>query len=93
MNTRERIIESGLRVARAKGFQAITLREVAFGANLTHPGVYYYFPSMAALVDACALAAIERGDSVLIGRLVAENHAAVRNMPRDKRKQYVSSLG
>ncbi|MGD0912110.1 MAG: TetR family transcriptional regulator [Terracidiphilus sp.] len=50
--TRARILEAALRVFRARGFQASTMREIAVEAGMALGAAYYYFESKDAIVMA-----------------------------------------
>jgi AcrR family transcriptional regulator len=50
--TRERIVDTALRLFSEKGTSAVSMRELADAAGVTVPGVYYHFASKADLIQA-----------------------------------------
>jgi AcrR family transcriptional regulator len=50
--TRDRIVETALRLFSEKGTSAVSMRELADAAGVTVPGVYYHFASKADLIQA-----------------------------------------
>jgi AcrR family transcriptional regulator len=48
--TRDRIVEVALRLFSERGTSAVSVREVADGAGVTVPGLYYHFASKADLI-------------------------------------------
>jgi AcrR family transcriptional regulator len=59
--TRDRIVDTALRLFSEKGTSAVSMRELADAAQVTVPGVYYHFASKADLIQAVYHAA--RGTS------------------------------
>lgn len=50
--TRERVFDAALRLFRADGFEAATMRDIAAAAGLSLGAAYHYFPSKESLVMA-----------------------------------------
>lgn len=50
--TRDRIVDTALRLFSEKGTSAVSMRELADAAGVTVPGVYYHFASKADLIQA-----------------------------------------
>jgi len=50
--TRDRIVDTALRLFSEKGTSAVSMRELADAADVTVPGVYYHFASKADLIQA-----------------------------------------
>jgi|GEM_PF-2512190 len=50
--TRDRIVDTALRLFSEKGTSAVSMRELADAAAVTVPGVYYHFASKADLIQA-----------------------------------------
>ncbi|SDQ62325.1 DNA-binding transcriptional regulator, AcrR family [Thermostaphylospora chromogena] len=50
--TRERIVETALRLFRERGYEATTMRAIAAEAGVSVGNAYYYFPSKEALIQA-----------------------------------------
>lgn len=50
--TRDRIVETALRLFSEKGTSAVSMRELADAADVTVPGIYYHFASKAGLIQA-----------------------------------------
>lgn len=50
--TRDRIVETAMRLFSEKGTSAVSMRELADAAGVTVPGVYYHFASKADLIQA-----------------------------------------
>jgi AcrR family transcriptional regulator len=50
--TRDRIVETALRLFSEKGTTAVSMRELADAAGVTVPGIYYHFASKADLIQA-----------------------------------------
>jgi AcrR family transcriptional regulator len=48
--TRERIVDTALRLFSERGTAAVSVRELADGAGVTVPGLYYHFASKAELI-------------------------------------------
>ena len=52
VSTRDRVVESALRLFSERGTVAVSMRELADAAGVTVPGLYYHFASKAELVRA-----------------------------------------
>jgi AcrR family transcriptional regulator len=52
VGTRERIVDTALRLFSEKGTSSVSMRELADAADVTVPGVYYHFASKADLIQA-----------------------------------------
>jgi AcrR family transcriptional regulator len=52
VSTRERIVETALRLFSQRGTTGVSMRELADAAGVTVPGVYYHFASKADLIRA-----------------------------------------
>jgi AcrR family transcriptional regulator len=50
--TRDRVVESALRLFSERGTTAVSMRELAEAADVTVPGLYYHFSSKAELIRA-----------------------------------------
>jgi AcrR family transcriptional regulator len=50
ISTRDRIVETALRLYSEKGYSAVSMRELADEAGVTVPGLYYHFASKADLI-------------------------------------------
>jgi AcrR family transcriptional regulator len=50
--TRDRIVETALRLFSEKGTSAVSMRELADATGVTVPGIYYHFASKADLIQA-----------------------------------------
>jgi AcrR family transcriptional regulator len=55
-STRDRILESALRLYSERGTARVSMRELADAAGVTVPGLYYHFTSKAELIQALYLA-------------------------------------
>ena len=55
-STRERILETALRLYSERGTARVSMRELADAAEVTVPGLYYHFASKAELIQALYLA-------------------------------------
>ena len=51
-STRDRIVETALRLFSERGTSAVSVRDIADIAGVTVPGLYYHFDSKAALIQA-----------------------------------------
>ena len=60
VSTRDRVIESALRLFSERGTTAVSMRELAEAAGVTVPGLYYHFASKAELVRAVYRERVER---------------------------------
>lgn len=58
--TRDRVVESALRLFSERGTTAVSMRELAEAADVTVPGLYYHFSSKAELIHAVYQARVER---------------------------------
>ena len=58
--TRDRVVESALRLFSERGTTAVSMRELAEAADVTVPGLYYHFSSKAELIRAVYQARVER---------------------------------
>ncbi len=58
--TRVLIIDTALAMFAERGYRATSVRDIAAGCGMTHPGLLYHFPSKAALL----MAALQRRDDV-----------------------------
>ena len=52
VGTRQRIVDTALRLFSEKGTSAVSMRELADAADVTVPGIYYHFASKADLIQA-----------------------------------------
>lgn len=81
---KRKILDAGLKIWRAG--ERLTLRAVADAVGVTHAAVLYHFKEDG-LFDAVAAHAVDRGDSHIIVQLIAQGHAAVKDLsPADRRK-------
>ena len=75
--TRDRIVETALRLFSERGTSAVSMRELADAARVTVPGVYYHFTSKAELIQAVYQArGIGRGLDDDFGPLASHTVAA-----------------
>ena len=51
-STRDRIVETALRLFSERGTASVSVRDLAVGAGVTVPGLYYHFGSKAELIQA-----------------------------------------
>src|SRR2546423_1645214 len=58
--TRDRVVESALRLFAERGTTAVSMRELADAAGVTVPGLYYHFTSKAELIQAVYRDRVER---------------------------------
>lgn len=58
--TRVLIIDTALAMFAERGYRSTSVRDIAAGCGMTHPGLLYHFPSKAALL----MAALQRRDDV-----------------------------
>jgi AcrR family transcriptional regulator len=58
--TRDRVVESALRLFSERGTTAVSMRELADAADVTVPGLYYHFSSKADLIRAVYRERVER---------------------------------
>jgi AcrR family transcriptional regulator len=93
--TREKILETALRLFRKRGFERTTMRDVAKAAGVAVGAAYYYFPSKDALVMAyyertqanhTTLAREKMSAATsLDGRLRAVLHTKIDTIERDRK--------
>ena len=62
ISTRDRIVETALRLFSEKGTAAVSMRELADDAGVTVPGLYYHFASKADLIREVYRAQVARAD-------------------------------
>lgn len=58
--TRELILDTAMEMFTAHGFKATSVRDIAAGAGMTHPGLLYHFPTKEALL----MAVLQRRDEL-----------------------------
>jgi AcrR family transcriptional regulator len=68
---RDALLDAALRLARERGLQGVTLREVARTAGVSHAAPYHHFADKAELVTALAVAGFERLAAVLRAAVAA----------------------
>lgn len=69
---RERIMESAAKVLRAKGMMATRLSEIAEGAGMLAPSIYYHFKSKDVLVERVMLEGIYRNTKYILAAVEAK---------------------
>lgn len=89
-DTRERILDKALELARSGGMAAVSARAVSEAIGRAHTGIRYYFPGEGALRKAVIETAIERNDAVIIARLILDRHPSVDRFSRDERARFLS---
>jgi len=90
-DAREAILDAGLTLARSGGLCAVTARGVALAVGRAHTGVRYYFPGENALRDAVAQLAIDRGDPVVLARMILDRHPLCARLTDDARRSIMLS--
>src|SRR5947207_2620473 len=75
--TRDRVVESALRLFSERGTTAVSMRELADAADVTVPGLYYHFSSKADLIRTVYRERVERDpwvapDPAPVQRLIVE---------------------
>lgn len=66
---KERIMDSAAKVLRAKGMMATKLSEIAEGAGMLAPSIYYHFKSKDALVERVMLEGIYRNTRYILAAI------------------------
>jgi AcrR family transcriptional regulator len=69
--TRARLLDAAARVFRDKGYAGARLSDIAEAADMHTPGVYYYFPSKEALVEAVLRDGVARARAYVQQRVAA----------------------
>lgn len=90
-DTKEAILDAGLLLARSGGLSAVTARGVALAVGRAHTGVRYYFKGETALRDAVAQLAIDRGDRVVLARMILDRHPLCSRLTDDARRAIMLS--
>jgi AcrR family transcriptional regulator len=83
-----RILEMGVRLWRVDP-SYVSARRIGIELGMTHSAVLYHFGHSAAMVDAIAAHAVERGESRVIVSLIGMQHKAVASMSDAARLQHM----
>lgn len=85
LQTTDRILEAALRLFSERGYQAVTVRELAAEVGLTSAALYHHFPSKEACLEALVFPYIERLEAVLADhpRVLAPSREDLRGLLAD----------
>lgn len=88
----EQLLEAAMRVARASGYQQVSVSEIARQAGCTHPLVSHYLGTLASIKRTIMRRAVDKGDLVVLGQgLIARDRFALK-APEHMREQAMAAV-
>ena len=89
---KDEILDAALALAKAQGYQSVTLEAIANKAQCSNGTVVHYFGTMTQLRRAVMRAAINRGELQIVAQGLAARDAQALNAPDELKERAAASM-